>query len=76
MYIANKSFIASNGKTYRMGDIIDSKTYESFSKIERAKCTKKKDEGDHSLNHPSPGLGDMLGTGVPGGIDEDFDTPW
>lgn len=76
MYVANQSFIASNGKTYRMGEPIDSKTYDSFTKLDRAKCTKKRDEGDRSLKHPSPGLGDMLGTGVPGGIDEDENTPW
>lgn len=76
MYIANQSFKASNGKSYRMGDVIDSKVFDSFTKSEKAKCKQKRDEGDKSLVHPSPGLGDMLGTGIPGGIDGDLDTPW
>lgn len=26
--------------------------------------------------HSTPGIGDMMGTGIPGGIDFDFTTPW
>jgi hypothetical protein len=76
MYIATQSFKAVNGKTYRMGDIIDSSTYDSLSSKDKAKCKHRKDKDDKSLDHQSPGLGDMLGTGVPGGVDGDFDTPW
>jgi len=75
MYVAIQSFKATNGILYRMGDIIDSVTFDSLSSKEKAKCRMKREKNDDSLKHES-GLGDMLGTGIPGGIDNDFDTPW
>lgn len=74
MYVASQSFKASNGTTYRMGDIIDTATFDSFSNKDKAKCKYKADEDDNSLVHNS--TGDMLGTGMVGGIDGDLDTPW
>jgi len=75
MYVAAQSFKSSNGIIYRMGDIIDTSTFDSFTSQEKAKCRKKKDDSD-KLPESKPALGDMLGTGINGGIDDDFDTPW
>lgn len=53
MYIAEKSFKASNGKTYRMGDIIDSATYESLSAKDKAKFKYRKDSDQKTHQHSS-----------------------
>lgn len=49
MYVAIQSFKASNGVTYRMGDIIDDKTYANLSAKDKAKCKLRKEEVSQSV---------------------------
>lgn len=41
MYVAMQSFKASNGVTYRMGDIIEDEIYAKLSEKDKSKCKKK-----------------------------------
>lgn len=75
MYVAAQSFKSSKGIVYRMGDIIETSIFDSFTSQEKAKCRKKKNDSD-KLPQSQPALGDMLGTGNTGGIDDDLDTAW
>jgi hypothetical protein len=44
MYVATQSFKATNGTTYRMGDIIEDDAYAKLSEKDKAKCKLKKEK--------------------------------
>ncbi len=54
-----------------------SKEVDSSELNYAGKCRecKRKEDSYSSSSSPSPGIGDMLGSGLPGGYDFDFTTP-
>lgn len=76
-YKCTNSFKSEKGKSYSYSDKIDSGEYSSLRSSEQNNF--KKDEDDDSMfgfgKPASIAMGDMLGTGIPGGIDMDFSTP-
>jgi hypothetical protein len=72
-YKCKYSFKTTGGKDYRYGDNIDSYTYDRLEYSEKRNFEKEESGG---FGGNTPGVGDMMGTGLPGGIDLDFTTPW
>lgn len=60
MYIARQSFTTTNGKTYRMGDVLTQAEYDSLSSKEKNKVTKKDEPSESSqdvfYDHEDEGL--------------------
>lgn len=85
-YTCENRFTSSRGKNYSYGDEIDQNDYDGLSASEQLHFKKNnstsfssRSSDDNQLfetNTPgSIAMGDMLGTGIPGGIDMDFTTP-
>jgi hypothetical protein len=85
-YTCENRFTSSRGKSYSYGDEIDQNDYDRLSASEQLHFKKNNSRSyssassDHNQlfgtnNSGSIAMGDMLGTGIPGGIDMDFTTP-
>lgn len=75
-YKCTNSFKSESGKSYSYSDKINSSEYSSLRYSEQSNF-KKEDEDDSIFGFGKPAsiaMGDMLGTGIPGGIDMDFNT--
>lgn len=76
-YKCTNSFKSQGGKNYSYADKIDSSQYSSLHSSEQSNFRKEDDDNDSPFGFGKPAsiaMGDMLGTGIPGGIDMDFTT--
>lgn len=85
-YTCENRFTSSRGESYDYGDKISQNDYDGLSASEQLHFKKNSSTSFSSgssddnqllgMNNPgSIAMGDMLGTGIPGGIDMDFTTP-
>jgi hypothetical protein len=85
-YTCENRFTSSRGKSYSYGDEIDQNDYDRLSASEQLHFKKNSSTSfssgssdDNQLfgtnTSGSIAMGDMLGTGIPGGMDMDFTTP-
>ncbi len=76
-YKCTNSFKSEKGINYSYSDKIDSSEYNSLRSSEQINFRKEDDDNDSPFGFGKPAsivMGDMLGTGIPGGIDMDFTT--
>ena len=85
-YTCENRFTSSRGESYSYGDKINQNDYDGLSAYEQSHFKKNNstpfssESSDNNQllgmnNTGSITMGDMLGTGIPGGIDMDFTTP-
>ena len=85
-YTCENRFTSSRGESYGYGDKINQNDYDGLSASEQLHFKKNNstsfsstssDDGQLlGMNNPgSIAMGDMFGTGIPGGMDMDFTTP-
>ncbi len=74
-YKCKYGFTTTAGKRYTYNDKIDRTTYNSLTYSEKRNF-EEDDDGSGGFGGNTPGVGDMMGTGLPGGIDFDYTTPW
>lgn len=75
-YKCISNFKTSKGKSYSYGDKIGSNEYYDLKSLEQTNFTRQ-DDDDSFMGPGKPGsiaMGDMLGTGIPGGLDGDMGT--
>jgi len=75
-YKCISSFTCDDGHEHRYGDKIDESTYDRLTSSQKRKFQKEDDDVTYGIGKPNIAMGDMLGTGIPGGIDMDFTTPF
>lgn len=84
-YTCGNRFTSSRGESYSYGNKISQNEYDGLSASEQLHFKKNNStpfssasSDNDQLGMNNPGLiamGDMFGTGIPGGIDMDFTTP-
>lgn len=74
-YKCTNSFDAANGSSYSWGDTISSSEYNDLKSSEQSNFTRDDDSDSSSSNQMlNIAMGDMLGIGIPGGLDGDMST--
>lgn len=77
MYKCIQSFKISDSERYLYGDKITEEQYKKIKPEFKNNFTydNSEDLSGFGTSTPIPGIGDLLGTGLPGGLDFDFTTP-
>lgn len=75
-YKCTNNFKSTKDKYYNYGDLIHYYEYEQLTRAEQRNFTRQS-SSDSMFGAGKPGsiaMGDMLGTGIPGGLDGDMST--